>query len=106
MPTLVFDGNELGPPISAEAPDGGRLLDVCDDVRAPVAFSCRGASCGTCRVQVIAGADLLAPPALDEREVLALFDAPPAPPSHRLACQAILRPGPGLIRLRWVSHAS
>jgi adenylate cyclase len=103
MPTLVFDGNELGPPIAAEAEGGGRLLDVCDDVRAPVGLSCRDARCGTCRIEVVAGADLLAPPAQDEIEVL---EAAGAPPSHRLACQAIVRPGPGVIRLRWVSRGT
>jgi hypothetical protein len=125
--------------MSAEAGGGGRLLDVCDDVRAPVAFSCRGASCGTCRVEVVAGADLLAPPARGELEVLALFIegrgsafavpsnmgsaafavpsnmgrgssfAVPfdsAPRSHRLACQAIVSPGPGLIQLRWVGRTT
>jgi ferredoxin len=100
MPSVAFDGNELGPPVTASIESGGPLIDICDDARAPVSFSCRSASCGTCRVDVLEGADLFLPPGRDEREVLDLFDARP---THRLACQAVVRPGPGLIRLRWVS---
>jgi 2Fe-2S ferredoxin len=99
MPSMVFEGNALGPAVSVDAHEGGRLIDVCDDVRAPVAFSCRSASCGTCRVEVIAGHDLIEPAAQDERDILALFAAPA---SQRLACQAVARSGPGLIRLRCV----
>jgi ferredoxin len=99
MPTIAFSGNELGPPVSAAMPEGGRLLDACDETRAPVAFSCRSASCGTCRVEVVTGAALLEPPRREELDVLDLFAAPP---SQRLACQAMVRPGPGLIQLTWV----
>lgn len=99
MCTIEFSGNELGPPVSASAPEGGRLLDVCDEARAPVAFSCRSASCGTCRVEVVTGAALLEPPQKEELDVLELFAASP---SQRLACQVKIRPGPGLIQLRWV----
>jgi len=102
MPTVHFEGNELGPAVSAELAEGGRLLDLCDDARAPVAFSCRAASCATCRVEVLAGGDLLAPPSEEERDVLAIFDAPPG---QRLACQAIVLSGPGRVRLRWVNDA-
>ena len=97
MPTFEFLSSPLGPAVRAEA--AGRLIDVCDDARAPVAFSCRSASCGTCRVEVLAGADLLEPPGPDELETLRLLGAPLG---ERLACQATARPGPGLIRLRWV----
>jgi ferredoxin len=95
MPRLEVLRSAHGPAVTLVV-DGGRLLDACDDARAPVAFSCRSASCGTCRVEVLAGADLLEPPGPDELEVLAIFAASPA---ERLACQAIVRPGDGLIRL-------
>jgi ferredoxin len=95
MPTIDFLASAHGPAVTLDV-DGGRLLDACDDARAPVAFSCRSASCGTCRVAVLAGAELLLPPDPDEREVLAIFDAAP---EERLACQAIVRPGHGLLRL-------
>lgn len=100
MPTFEFSGNELGPAAMADIEAGGPLIDVCDQARAPVLFSCRSASCGTCRVDVLEGADLLAPPGRDELDVLEIFASPR---THRLACQAVARPGPGLIRLRWVN---
>ncbi|WP_437673353.1 2Fe-2S iron-sulfur cluster-binding protein [Sorangium sp. So ce131] len=98
MPTVVFEASALGPAVSAEAP-GGRLIDVCDDARAPVASSCRAARCAACRVEVVEGAQHLEPPLEDERELLERLGAPPR---HRLACQAVLRAGPGLIRVRGV----
>ncbi len=79
--------------------DGGRLLDACAEGRAPVAFSCRSASCGVCRVDVLADVSLLEPPGHEELEVLALFGAGP---SKRLACQAIVKPGRGFLRLVYI----
>jgi len=100
MPTFSFEGNEHGSAVTADVKDGGRLIDVCDEVHAAVVFSCRSASCGTCRIDVLEGGELLTPPGRDEHEVLEIFAAAPA---HRLACQAVARPGPGLIRIRWVN---
>jgi len=100
MPTITIDENELGPAVRAHAPEGGRLIDVCDEARAPVAFSCRSASCGTCRVAVLEGASLLEPPRPDELEVLQIFCAGG---DERLACQAVIKPLPGLIKLRWIN---
>lgn len=97
MPVIELLESPLGPAVTMTA--DGRLLDACDEARAPLAFSCRSASCGTCLVAVLAGAELLEPPRPDEREVLALADAHPG---QRLACQAVVRSGPGLVRLRWV----
>src|SRR5262249_31724616 len=96
-----FAANELGPAASVDVEDGARLVDVCDDARAPVGFSCRSASCGTCRVEVVTGQELLEAPSSDELEVLRIFRAPP---SHRLACQAVARHGPGLVALRWIAE--
>jgi ferredoxin len=76
----------------------GRLLDACDEAGAPVCFSCRGGDCGTCRVEVLAGADRLSPPSADEAETLRRLGAAP---EDRLACQVRVRRGPGLVRLRW-----
>jgi ferredoxin len=99
VPTIAFLPSPMGPALTLTAE--GRLLDACDDAHASVLFSCRSANCGTCRVEVLAGAELLEPPAEDERELLARLGGP----GHRLACQAVIRPGPGLIRLRWAGAA-
>ncbi|WP_434043176.1 MULTISPECIES: 2Fe-2S iron-sulfur cluster-binding protein [Sorangium] len=98
MPTVVFEASALGPAVTAEA-GAGKLIDICDDARAPVAFSCRDARCATCRVEVVEGEQLLEPPTRGERDLL---DRLGAPPRLRLACKAVLRAGPGLIRLRGV----
>jgi ferredoxin len=97
MPVIEFLESPLGPAIRVEAE--GRLLDACDDAGAPVGFSCRSARCCTCRVEVLAGAELLDPPGEDERAVLRLRGSSA---HHRLACQAVVRPGAGTVRLRWV----
>jgi ferredoxin len=97
MPTIHFLASPLGPAVQAEG--SGRLLDLCDDAGAPVGFSCRSARCCTCRVEVLAGADLLEPPGDDEREALRLRASAPG---HRLACQAVVRNTEGTLRLRWV----
>ncbi|WP_437658170.1 2Fe-2S iron-sulfur cluster-binding protein [Sorangium sp. So ce1182] len=99
MPTIVFEVSALGPAVSAEA-GAGRLIDVCDDARAPIVFSCRDARCATCRVEVVEGEQLLEPPARGELDLLERLGAPPR---LRLACQAVLRAGPGLVRLRSVT---
>ncbi len=91
--------SSLGPACSAQAAPGDALIDICDEARAPVSFSCRSASCGTCRVEVLEGEALLRAPAPEEREVLELFDARP---SERLACQAkLVEGGEGRLVLRW-----
>ena len=118
MPQVVFMSTGAGPsvpPLAAEAPEGGSLGDLCDDVSAPIPFSCRSATCGTCRIVVLEGGELLLPPEADELSVLAIFasavanpgasaGAPFASPAlQRLACQAKMRPGPGRVLLRPVA---
>lgn len=89
--------------LTVEAEPTDRLIDVCDTARTPVLFSCRSGTCGTCRVEVLVGANVLEPPREDERETLAAFDAPP---SHRLACRARLRGVGERMRLRWAGDDS
>jgi ferredoxin len=97
MPNVFFEGNLFGDDRSVDVPEGGPLVDVCDAARAPVPFSCRSATCGTCRVEIVEGAELLEPPEPAEEDLLAIF----GDPGHfRLACQAKLKPEPGLVRLR------
>ena len=97
MPTIELLATSAGPAVRVDA--SGPLIDVCDDARASVEFSCRTASCGTCRLLVIAGGDLLEPARADELELLASLGSSA---SHRLACQAVVMPGPGLLKLSWV----
>jgi 2Fe-2S ferredoxin len=97
MPTLVFEGNLFGPDRLVEVGEAERLVDVCDRVLAPVPFSCRSATCGTCRVEVVEGADLLEPREAAEAELHRLLGDPP---SYRLACQAKIKGQDGVIRLR------
>jgi ferredoxin len=97
VPDVVFESAD-GSPLEVSAPQGGALIDLCDDRGAPVPFSCRSASCGTCRIDVLEGADLLAPPRDEELDVLDAFGDDPA--RTRLACQAQLRPGAGRLRIR------
>jgi ferredoxin len=97
MPTIVFEGNALGPTLRVDEPDGGALVDICDDHTAPIPFSCRGASCSTCRVEVLEGVSLFEAPGEAERDLLEVLGAGP---TERLACSARLRAGEGLVRLR------
>lgn len=101
MPSIAFEASDIGPALTVQVDGGAKLIDVCDDTRAPVAFSCRAAACGTCRVEVLAGAEMLESPSEDEADLLRLLYADPA---HRLACQAVVRTGSGLIRLRWAGE--
>jgi ferredoxin len=97
MPRVVFESVH-GAAAESDEPAGGDLVDICDAVQAPIPFSCRSASCGTCRVDVLEGAHLLEPPREDELEVLDMFGDDPA--RRRLACQARVCPGAGLLRVR------
>jgi ferredoxin len=97
VPIVEFIENELGRARVVDAPDGGSLVDVCDEVLAPVPFSCRSASCATCQIEVVEGGELLEPPGEEERELLDLLGGPP---NNRLACQAKLKRGGGTVRLK------
>jgi len=100
MPTIEFEGVGLAADKLAEAPDGGELVDICDRVLAPIPFSCRSASCGTCHIEVLAGAELLERPNAEEADLLDILDGPE---TSRLACQARVKAGPGFIRIRPVT---
>lgn len=64
---------------------GTRLVDVTDRFpEAAVPYSCRSASCGTCRVRIQAGAEACAPAEDDELEVLEIFGSET---DVRLCCQ-------------------
>ncbi|AKT43444.1 2Fe-2S iron-sulfur cluster-binding protein [Chondromyces crocatus] len=97
MPTISFEASSLGPALSVDGE--GALIDICDSENAPVGFSCRAAACATCQIEILAGAEHLESPGPDEKELLSMLGATE---TERLACQAVVRRGPGLIRIRWV----
>jgi len=85
MTTIRFEpaGYEV-----AEVKPGTALVDVTDEhPGAEVPFSCRSASCGTCRVEVLEGAEGLSAIEDDEQDVLDIFGSEPR---VRLCCQAKL----------------
>lgn len=86
MTRVHIEASSHGPAVEGEL-DGGRLLDFIDEHHAAVAFSCRGGTCGTCRVRVIDGAHLLSSPRARERETLAFFGDGP---DVRLACLLVV----------------
>ena len=97
MPKIEFLASVAGSAKQAEVPDGGVLLEICDDALAPIPFSCRSASCATCHVEVLEGSELLQPAEEAEQDLLDIIGGPPG---SRLACQVIVKPGAGLVRLR------
>lgn len=100
MPIVIFEclGSVRPAAVEVPAPEGGALIDLCDERSAPVPFSCRSASCGTCRVEVLEGAELLDPPADEELDVLDIFGDDPK--KTRLACQAKIKTGAGRLVIR------
>jgi ferredoxin len=97
VPKIEFLGNSIGPTKTVEVESGGELVDICDQHLVPIPFSCRSASCGTCHIEVLEGEDLLYPPEEQEEELLDILGGEG---NTRLACQARMKPGPGLIRVR------
>jgi ferredoxin len=98
MATLVFAANRFGAEKRIEVPQGGEIVDICDQYFAPIPFSCRSASCGTCQVEVLEGEELLEPQNDAERELIPLLGG-----KGRLACQARVKPNvEGVIRIRSV----
>jgi ferredoxin len=97
MPVVRFEvpGEAV---VEVPAPAGTRLLDLADEKSSGLPFSCRSASCGTCRIDVLEGIDLLEPPGDEELDVLDIFGDKPS--ERRLACQARLRDGEGRVRVR------
>jgi len=80
-----------------EVDEESSLVDLCDEHGLAVAFSCRATTCGTCRVSVIDGHDLLDKPGEREHDLLAQLRSTAG---HRFACALRIKPGNGLVRLR------
>ncbi|MFO0686498.1 MAG: 2Fe-2S iron-sulfur cluster-binding protein [Sandaracinus sp.] len=74
---------------SCDVKVGASLVDVCDEhPESEVPFSCRSASCGTCRVRVKEGGNLLSKAQDDELDVLEVFGDGK---DVRLCCQIQLK---------------
>ena len=100
MPKIVFEGSTAGRAKVVERPEGGDLLEICDEVLAPVPFSCRSATCATCEVKVLEGMEWLEPPNDEEADLLEILGGRP---ERRIACQVQVRSGHGVVRLRAVA---
>ena len=71
--------------LEVEVAAGSQLVDVTDEhSTAEVPYSCRSASCGTCRVEVVEGMEGLNEPDDDELDVLDIFGNEK---NVRLCCQ-------------------
>jgi 2Fe-2S ferredoxin len=97
MATVRLEGLS-GHVTEVDMPKGGEVVNACDDTRADVPFSCRSASCGTCRCVILEGGQFLVPAEAEELQVLEAFGV--TADKQRLACQAAVKPGAGLVRLR------
>jgi ferredoxin len=103
MPTVIIEHpTDHRFDLTVLVPEGGALVDTCDDHTAPIPFSCKSASCGSCLIAILEGASELLPAAKDELDVLDLFFEPQATHPHRLACQAQMKPGLVTLRVRAV----
>jgi 2Fe-2S ferredoxin len=72
-----------------DARAGEAIMDITDaNPAAEVPYSCRAATCGTCRVEVLEGGEALSVADQFELEVLDLFGD--TPDRVRLCCQAKL----------------
>lgn len=86
MATVRFDPAGVD---VADVEPGTRLVDVTDDhPETSVQYSCRAATCGTCRVEVLEGGEALSEPEADELDVLEIFGDDPK--RVRLCCQVRL----------------
>jgi 2Fe-2S ferredoxin len=97
MPKLIVVASPVGPDKEVDVPEGGELVDVSDRTLLPIPFSCRSASCGTCHIEVLEGRQYLEAPEEDELDLLDIIGGSP---QSRLACQAKLKAGAGLVRVR------
>lgn len=69
---------------SLEAPGGTTILQCALDMDIKISHVCGGdGACGTCRIEIVEGADQLTPPTMDE--IVKEIEEP-----YRLSCQAKL----------------
>ncbi|HLC81274.1 MAG TPA: 2Fe-2S iron-sulfur cluster-binding protein [Candidatus Nanoarchaeia archaeon] len=63
-----------------ELPNGEKIMEACEELAVP--FGCRSGFCGTCKIEIVEGAEHLAQLTQEEKE-MGNRDM-----THRLACQA------------------
>lgn len=91
----------LNRPRQLSVAPGERLLDALDErPQMGVSFGCRSGHCGTCRVRVVEGAELMAVAEAHESETLLQLGAGAG---ERLACQMRINADAGRIRLAEVT---
>jgi ferredoxin len=83
-----------------DAQPGEAIMDITDaNPAAEVPYSCRAATCGTCRVEVVEGGGALSMADEFELEVLDIFGD--TPDKVRLCCQAkLVNSGPTQVTLK------
>lgn len=87
MSTIRLRFEPSGFEVDAKA--GEAIMDITDaNPPAEIPYSCRAATCGTCRVEVVEGGEALSVPDEFELEVLEIFGD--TPDEVRLCCQAKL----------------
>jgi ferredoxin len=96
VPKLIVLQNSVGPMKSVDVSDGGELVDLADEHWLPIPFSCRSATCGTCHIEVVEGAEHLEPADADETDLLDMLGGAA---NTRLACQVRIKPGAGTIKV-------
>ena len=79
--TFVATGQEV------EVPAGTSYLDFCQTNDVPQDFGCTVGSCGTCRVEIVAGAESLNPITDEERETVEMCTSVEG---ARLGCQLVI----------------
>ena len=79
MATIEIDGQKK------EVKDGAPIADACEELGVP--FACKDGVCGTCKVDVLEGADNLSQLTGQEKEMDGMDK------THRLACQCKIKKG-------------
>ena len=84
MPTITFANNGQ----SYEVPEGTSFLEFCQANGVEFDFGCTVGSCGTCRMQILEGADNVDPADDEEKETIEMCtDVEGA----RLGCGVVIR---------------
>jgi ferredoxin len=101
----AIDGQELASAAQSDKRDYRRADHRCTPGEGPIPVECRAASCGTCWVGVLGGAEKLSPVVdRDERRRMKVFgyiDTNEEQPLIRLACQAHARGAVSIVIPPW-----